>query len=197
MKAGDFVTLSDRTTLEAKMRDGQPPTPENYQIKQVLGVRHDLFAWRFALLDEEIGLWLCAKMADRAVDIYLFCEGDWKPVSRQELIQTGDADWMFQDGDRQFFNDLRYKSEYGHDNGGNPVTFGIKQQGEITAPARWLPERSGLGEQIATIAEYSTPEVEKTANPELMILEVGTQDMSAIRFMLGRLLDCTDVLITR
>lgn len=168
----DIIQLSDAVTVIERMVSGKLPMAEHFDVKSILAVNaQSLIEWRFACVDENSGHCIVAKFADRTIQLFSITDvPQWRPATRQELIQE-DALFLFQNPGSDNFqpSDLQYALDVSHDKlDGRKVRYDIKAQGEVTGKAEWIPGKSGLKDQIATIVEYRAAEVGFPENSDLI-----------------------------
>ena len=206
VKPGDLVTLSDMQTLISRLKAGNGPTPENYEISQVLtiGQRDSLATWRFLKLGETTQ-WLMVKIVDRNVALSILRDApDWEPATREELVNK-ELLFMFvapDNPDNFEYDELRYVKMIDESNpevNGNAYTnFFMKPQGEQHAVAEWQPPQSGIGSLVATIVEYAAEANKGFVDSELVIVEIGSKDaLGVIKFLVGRSIASVDVKVAQ
>lgn len=210
IKAGDQVVLSDTQTVKQRMIERQQAAErgENgsavsleatYEIKSVLNCKslNNLAEWRFFQLDEE--RWLMAKIVDKELSITALRNApDWEPSTRKELV---DRELLFlfnepENPDNFEYEELTFVDDIFEDNevnGKAVTTFYMKPQREQHARANWQPTQTGIGEQIATIVEYSAEAEKQYDDPECVILEVGKQNNGLIHLLVGHALTAADI----
>jgi len=175
--AGSFITLSDNQSMEDSQKRG-----EGFQ-----GIRFAVESTIVADDTEGFGTWVMLRLNDghqrlrlvvKAVDNEMdhrlyYASEDFRAARREEVIRRGDT-WLFEaPEDENNFEaaDLFYAAEIIQTDGDRVITYVRKDQGERHANVTETPNPLGLNAQIATIVEYSTSDT--TANPELMLLEIG------------------------
>jgi hypothetical protein len=200
VKPGDNATLSDAVTIKRKLAAGKGPTPETYTISSSLLIENKAAEWRLFQLDEKNGLWLLAKIVDNNLALAVYDENlEWEPATRREILGTP-RDFIFAppadlDPQKGFVGDpnsLKYVGDITHEYGeGVKTTYLLKGQGEQTGTVTFKPLRTGVNDWIATVVEYSAPPVAE--DPELLLLEIGSQDSGVIKMFTGRPLAVSDV----
>lgn len=194
---GDQITLSDEVTLMARMAAGRGPTPEQFEVKEIIDIvpRANICAWRFFSIDKR--RYLVAKIVDEVVELHSYVEAaDWDPQTRKELCDAG-VTFLFQEpANPKDFDpaELKYTVEIPHEIGDKKYTYTQKGQGELHGEATYNPVRSGIAHQIATVVEYQT--ADKDVEPEMMILEIGSRTAGLVKLLTGRPLQSNDVVAT-
>lgn len=197
VKRGDQITLSDEVTLTVRMAAGKGPTPEQFEVREIVDIlpRARICQWRFFSI--AMGRFLLAKIVDDAVELHAFAEAaDWDPKTRKELVDAN-MFFLFQQPDNpdNFKPDeLKYTLDIPHEVGEKKYVYSQKAQGELHGEATFIPSRSGLDHPIATVVEYQTQE--KDVEPEMMILEIGNRSNGLVKLLTGRPLLSNDVVMT-
>lgn len=202
VKPGDMVTLSDAQTIIARIKQKKGISSENFEITEVLSAKqlNNLGEWRFFRLGETDQV-LLAKIVDKNLSLYVLRDApDWEPQTREELVNK-ELLFMFQTPDNPDnfeYEELRYVDQLDESNadvnGDENTIFYIKPQREQHAKADFLPAKSGMGQQIATIVEYIAESNKGYIDTELMFLELGTKASNGVlRLMVGRPIVSIDV----
>jgi hypothetical protein len=205
VKPGSIVSLSDAQTIVGRVKAGKGPTPATYQVKSVLTIRQKdgLAEWRLAEL--EAGLWLMAKIVDAAVDLVVLRDApDWVPSTRKELVER-ELLFMFNapaNPDNFEYDELTYVDSIpvtnAEINGNQETVFYLKPQREQHGTAEWQPPQSGIGDVIATIAEFSTEVNKGFVDTQLVIVELGAKPSDGlVRFLVGRSISLNDANVTK
>lgn len=203
VKPGDNIILSDEASILQRMEEGKGPTPESYSVAFIIAVRNKLVEWRLLCINEEAGLYLVAKMVDKALDLYVLSEvEDFPPATRGEMLTDGRAELFFQSPDDEGQKDengaikletLVYMKDFEHTIDGVEVTYLQKPQGELTGEMTFNPVRSGVADWFATVVEYVADG--RAGDGELMLIEAGERYHGVVKMLLGRKINNTDTKI--
>lgn len=175
---GSFITLSDTQALEDARARGMGLRGIDYKVESV-GVVNDLegFAsWVLVHLDDGYQrLLLMVKGDESYVDHRVYhASEDFRPAKREAVLNRGDT-WLFEapaDERNVRPSHLRYAAEIPYSIDGQDILYVRKEHGERHGKYTERPGLGGLGEMVATVAEYSTSD--PTDNPELLVLEIAT-----------------------
>lgn len=203
---GDNLIFQDKMSIEARMAEGKGPTPETYQVAFRLTIKNKLAEWILYCINEEQGIFLLAKLVDKAVALAVYTENpSWTPSVRAEILGT-DRDFIFTpppddqiDPDKGFIGDpntLRYADDIEHGEGEDQIVYVKKGQGEQSGTVAFNPLQSGVVNHVATVVEYSADQ-EKTPESELMFVESGEAQHGVIKMLLGRPLKISDIKVMR
>lgn len=178
LQPGTFVTLSDAQAIADSQKRGGGVRGIDYTVETV-GVAKDVegFAtWVFATLyDGHQRLMLMIKGDESAMEhrVYFPME-DFRPARREALLARGDH-WLFEEPENSQNaspDRLRFAAEIPYAVDGAQAVYVRKDHGERHADYTETPAPGGLGEMLATIAEYSTSD--PAENPELLVLEIAS-----------------------
>lgn len=185
IRQGDSIVLSDRQAIEESLRRDQGADGMTYLVKSTTHVRElsSLCQWIFLELDDDQqDVRLLVKIVDQEIDLLVIFPVDgFEPGNREDMIDREEF-WLFQEPeDTEDFDltTLEYTKGIDWDapcddsigDGIISTTYAQKAQGELHGQVFCYPEESGIGDQIATIIEYTTDD--EVDNPELLIIEVG------------------------
>lgn len=196
---GSFITLSDDQSKQDSQKRGQGFNGIRYAVEThaVADDTEGFATWVFIGLNDQIQkLMLVVKSVDDAIDHRIYYANEqFRPARREEVIQRGDL-WLFEPpADENNFDpaDLQYTAEITQKTDDGELVYVRKEQGERHADYVETPNRSGARDLMATIVEYST--ADKTENPEVMILEIGSaaRRTGEVNFYLGCAIDPAEI----
>lgn len=216
IKPGDIVQLSDLRTIEISRKAGKGMDGLDYAVSSILRIKqeNDLVEWRFFELEvseeeERESLSLVAKIVDDKVSIAALEPLGIEPGSREELL---DREMLFlfqppEDEDDFDPDDLKFSAELIPE---DEASFGWfqKPQGELYGEADYIPPRSGIDKQAATVVEYGArawrpaqdadwqDKEDQNEFDEVYIVERGT-DGSYVEFFGSWLLSFGDVAVMK
>lgn len=186
-KVGDIIYLSDKQAIEDSMKAGLGPKPLQFTVKEIITIKDatDLGTWTLYFLspvEVKQELLLVNKIVDALETLRLYYQTDFKPGSREDILERGDR-FLFQPPSNP--NDFRP----------NELKFTVsltqgdveweRSVGELHGTAKFSPPKSGLDEVcFASLVEYHLARGQ-TADTELLLLELGTADGSLIRLFAG------------
>ena len=201
IKPGSTITLKDKQAIEDAMEKGQGMKGMDYMVKVVYRIKelNGLAQWILFLLDDPgESIWVMAKIVDQEVDLRVYFEHpQFEPGNRKDMIDQENL-WLFLEPDNPDdfqYNDLKFTDQIEIEEDDDEMLV-YRQKGfkEMHGKCVLLPVLSGMGEPIATIAEYKADRA--CENPELLLFELGGQDSSEgglIRLMLGCSLRPTEI----
>ncbi len=187
VKPGDIVLLSDQQALQDSVEAGLGPKPLEYAVSNLTNVRdfNDFGNWLLIFLEPsqvKQELVLLCKMVDENLDLRLYYQTEFQPGSRNDIIKRGDYFLFQQPADPASFQPQELKFTAELING--PNQWNMKGFGEIHGIATFRPLKSGLGEVIATVAEFELVKGE-SADTEVLILELGNETESLVTLYAG------------
>ena len=211
IKPGSTITLSDEQSINESISQNLGVKGLDFVVESVLKIRHDegLAEWYFYNLgDEHQEVYLVAKLVGEHVDLGVYFEPDeFPPGNRKDLVMRGDT-WIFEepeDIEDFLFDELKYNHELimslDVNNTGSQneedlvdVYFSMKHQGVQYGSSFHVPDHSGIGRIIASVAEYSTDSAYE--NPAVMLLEIGgekSEDGGLVSMLSGCSINLSEV----
>ena len=199
LKDGSIVTLSDEASIQLNSELGGGFQPMEYVVARVIEVEETdhLMRWFFVELEHnQDRRWLWIKIADSEMDLrVMHVPEEFQAGDRHDFLNLRDEKWIFQPPENKEDdwqpNDLPFTETIDWEG----VEYCKKDQGDLCGIPVEKPQPEGdLPEQLATVAEYISPE--DTPEPEGLLLEIGAADDDnggVIKLMLGYTVTHADV----